>query len=290
MICMRLIQKLSSLTAVALLISLFVAVTSAFADDSSSASSSPTGASSVTSSTYDTSVTSSTYDGSMTQIDSLYNQILSLRQQEKDLDVQMKAQHDSNNAAIKALFSQISKSDLDQIKAVQEQNKDLRDANKSLYANWKSLNEQLRNARTAKDEKLVVELRLQINGLKKQLQPIQVQMKANYATIKDVIARVNAARKQIHDELNSIKPLEQQMKTLWSTERSYQAQRIAGWKAFNDAVNNGDTDSAVQALTQIVTAKQQILNTRQQIYSLEQQIGTALNASLATITNAPASK
>jgi len=279
---MKRIQKISSLTALTFLLSLFVYITSAFADDTGTQTSSTSG-----STTGSTSVTSSTYVGNLGQIDALYNQLLTLRQQDKDLDVQMKAQHDLNNAAIKALYGQISQSDISQIKVIHDQNKALRDANHSLFDQWNTLIEQWKVAKTAKDEKLTAEVRLKLNELKKQLQPIHDQIKANNATIKNVEARVNATRKQIQVVLNPIKPLEQQMKTLWSTERSYQAQRIAGWKAFNDAVNNGDTDSAVKALTQIVTAKQQILNTREQIYSLEQQIGTALSAAPETTTNAP---
>jgi hypothetical protein len=265
---MKMIQKISSITAVTLLLSILVSISSAFADDAVAPASSLI----VTAST----VTSSTYDDNLGQFDALYNQILSLRQQDKDLEVQMKAQHDQNSAAIKAINAQVSSNDLAQIKAVRDQNKTLRDANKALYDQWSSLSKKLKNAMAAKDEKLSAEIRLQLNEVKKQLKPIQDQMKANEASIKNQITTVNMARKKIHDLLSPLKPIEQQMKSLWGTEPTLQQQREAGWKAFNDAVKNGDIQGAIQALTQIVTAKQQILETRKQIYSLEQQEGSAL--------------
>jgi hypothetical protein len=274
---MKHIQKISSITVLTLLLSIFVSITSAFADDTS-----------IQSTTGSTTVTSSTYDGNLGQIDALYNQLLTLRQQEKDLDLQMKVQRDLNISAIKALYAQVSTSDLAQIKTVHDQNKSLHDTNKSLYDQWISLHKQLKGARAAKDEKQSTEILLEINVLKKQLQPIQDQMKANNASIKDVEARVNATRKQIYSVLNPLKSIEIQMRTLWITERSFEAQRNTGWKAFNDSVNNGDMNGAALALNQVVTAKQQILSTKNQIYSLEQQMGTALNVSSSTTTTTAA--
>jgi chromosome segregation ATPase len=248
-----------------------------FADSSSQSSSST----SVTTATYGTStVTSSTYyDGSTSPIDALYNQIIDLRQQEKDLDVTMKAQNDQNTSASKALHATISSDDLAKIKAVQDQNKSLRASNQPMLDQWNLLHKEYRDAQKAKNQKLSIELRLQINGMKTQVQALSTQIKSNEASIKDVKDRVTAAGKKINAVYNLIKPIRQQMTALWNNVRSLEQQKAAAWKVFDTAVNNGDTSGAVQSLTQIVSLKQQIIDAKKQIYTFEQQVGITLSGS-----------
>lgn len=272
------IKKISSILTLTLAFA-FLVSTTAFADDSNTSTSSSNSSGTVTSSTYgNATVTSNTYgNGSLDQIDALYSQLILLRQQEQDLNVQMKTQHDLNASAIKAIQSQLNPDDLSLIKSVSDKNKALLTNNKDLFNQYKNLGIELNNARKMKDEKLVVELRLQLSVVRNQIKPIRDQIDANNASIKDVVQRVNAARKQIKAALDPIKPLEQQMRTLWSNVSAINAQKNQEWKVFNDAVNNGDIGAAASSLSQIVNDKQQIISIKQQIYSLQQQVGTTLN-------------
>jgi chromosome segregation ATPase len=224
-------------------------------------------------------VNSSTYDGSTSPIDALYNQFIDLRQQDKDLDVTMKAQNDQNRSAGKALHATISSDDIAKIKAVQDQNKSLRASNQPLLVQWNLLHKEYRDAQKAKDQKLSIELRLQINGMKTQVQALSTQIKSNEASIKDVKDRVTAAWKKINAVYNLIKPIRQQMTPLWNNVKSLEQQKAAAWKVFDTAVNNGDTSGAVQSLTQIISLKQQIIDAKKQIYTFEQQVGITLSGS-----------
>ncbi|SDN33626.1 hypothetical protein SAMN04487897_102550 [Paenibacillus sp. yr247] len=268
----KLLKVFSLFLAIAILT---MGASTAFADDPNTPTSAVPGTVTNGDSTV-TSVTYATYD--VSQIDPLYNQLLNLRQQEKDLDVSMKAQHDTNYGLIKGLYSQVSKEDISKLKAISDQNKVLRETNKPLFIQWNELNHQYQVSRKMKDEKKTVELRLQINALKSQIQPIFAQIKSNEASVKDVRDRVNAERKQINSILGTLKPLQQQETTLWSTIKSTEQQRNGAWKVFNTAVDNGDISAAVQSLAQVVSYKQQIIDLKKQVYTVQQQIGTMLSS------------
>jgi chromosome segregation ATPase len=277
---MKILPKLAALFTVVMS---FTVVQSAFADVSTT----PSNGSTVSSAVY------TTNDPTIEQIDQLYNQLLGLRQQTSALDLTMKTQHTQNEAAIKALRSNENAADIQKIKDTEALNNTIRDNNKGLLDQYKSLVQQLKQARSAKDEKTGVELKLQVSQLQVQIKAFRGQIKANDDSIKTIRQSVEASRKQFRVVLDQLKGLDQQMKPLWSEIKGYEQQKSDAWKIFNSSVNAGDANGALAALTQIVSLKGSIWNDKQKIYALQQQVATTVNASPQPTTtpaiNVPAS-
>jgi chromosome segregation ATPase len=258
----------------------------AFADVSTSSTVGTGSNDTTTSSTYGATATTSTYDsgnsGLLAQIDALYTHLIDLRKQDTDLEAAMKDQNNKNNADLKALRSSEKADDIQKIKDIDTQNKAIRDANKDLLDQYKSLAQQLKQGKAPKgtknkDEKGNTELRLQLNELKGKVQAVEAQIKANNETIKATKHNVEAARMQYKAVLAPIKAIELQMKQQWSEIKGLEQQKEAAWKTFNAAVKAGDANSAVAALTQIVALKQSILDDKQKVYDDIKQVASAIS-------------
>jgi glutaredoxin-related protein len=212
----------------------------------------------------------------LSQIDALYTKVLDLRKQDAEVYLQIKTAHQENENALKIL-REGKKNTVDNgiAKEITEKNKALRDANKEALTQYVELQKKLYNS---KEKKQIAELSLKFNALKEQLKPLFEQLKANEDLIKvkkpevkfsaDAIKTLNAQVKSAYDKI----------KTLQTKEKEFNQQREAGWKAFSQAVNEGNVTGAGAALTKVVEAKTQILNIKTQILIQVQAAGTAITA------------
>jgi hypothetical protein len=222
-------------------------------------------------------------DPRISQIDSLYNQIITLRQKDTSLNLTIKTQHQLNENALKSLSNSKLSTDLAKIKIVEDTNKTLADNNKSTFSQIKSLESQIKSLESDKTkEKEKVELRLQINELRKQVAPIISQMKSNSDSIKSNRDNVKSYRTQLVNIINSIKSQNDKIKDLTAKDKVFQQQKNLAWKSFNDFIKNADADGAITSLTNIVSIKQQIIDNKQNVLEVLKQIGVNLSATLTT--------
>ncbi|WCK54239.1 hypothetical protein PP175_23605 [Aneurinibacillus sp. Ricciae_BoGa-3] len=199
-------------------------------------------------------------------IKQIYAQIVQLRQQDKQIDAQLKDQTAKNESLLKGL-SGARKDDNTSIKVKLQS---LAQQGKSIRDDLKAQHDLAKAAKKGKDKVALAAITNKIKEDNTRLNALRIQYKQVLASRKD---RVSDNKQSF----GSVHTLWAQEKTQWASIKPLEVQKKAQWDTFRQAMKGKNYAAAANALEQIVELKQQILMTKQQILATKQSVTAALN-------------
>jgi chromosome segregation ATPase len=190
-----------------------------------------------------------------------YQAIQTLQEQRKQLNAQLKAQGEQNRAAWEALWSGVPQEVRETVKSVMNEIKPLREENKQLAA-------ALKEAKQAKDEERIRE--------------IKAKLEANHQAIEAKLAPIQSEWEQIKELRNALKETKSQVKPI-REEKKANHQKVVELRAdvketmknAKEAYKNGQETEwkdalgdAADLLEQLIAVKTEILSQKQAIYDI----------------------
>jgi chromosome segregation ATPase len=190
-----------------------------------------------------------------------FQAIQALQEQRKQLNAQLKAQGEQNRAAWEALRSGVPREVRETVKRVMNEIKPLREENKQLVA-------ALKEAKQAKDEDRIREIKAELEAnhqaMEAKLAPIQSeweQVKELHHALKEPKSQVKPIREEKKANHQKVIELRTDIKeTIKNAKEAYKNGQETEWK---DAL--GD---AADLLEQLIAVKSEILSQKQAIYDI----------------------
>ncbi|WP_027417608.1 hypothetical protein [Aneurinibacillus terranovensis] len=211
-------------------------------------------------------------------IKQIYAQIVQLRQQDKQMDTQLKAQTTKNEDLLKgqkAAHKDDHSAIKTQLQSLAQQGKSIRDDLKAQYDLAKA-------AKKSKDKTALAAIQAKIKDDNNQLKALRSQYQQVLASRKDGVSDNKQSFASIHT-------LWVQEKNQWASIKPLEAKKKSQWDTFRQAMKAKNYAAAATALNQIVELKQQILTSKQQILTTKQSVTAALNVIISgSATTEPA--
>ncbi|WP_373232912.1 hypothetical protein [Cohnella sp.] len=218
-----------------------------------------------------------------TKLNSLYKELGTLLEQDRNTEAKIKALHYRNEEALIALRKQIRVIDADKLGKLEAQVKQTKDRYKPLFALYTSVNKQITIAKSLKNKTLNSLLRAQADGIKLSVQFARQDIKNkenNFKAAKGAAAlKIKAAR----DTLATIDPLKVQIKAQRSAASLPRKSLSPVWTNFKYAIKKSDARSTLDSLAMLVILTRQIMNQQLKIEALEIKISGIITRTKAQI-------
>jgi chromosome segregation ATPase len=190
-----------------------------------------------------------------------YQAILTLLEERKQLNEQLKSQGEQNRAVWEELRSGVPKEVRETVKRVMAELKPLREENKRLTA-------ELKEAKQAKDAE-------RIQALKAEIEANHQAMEAKLAPIQAEWEQVKELRQSLKEPISQVKPIREEKKANHEEVVKLRAEWKERIKAAKEAYKNGEESQWKEALAdaaalleQLTEVKSEILNQKKAIYDI----------------------
>ena len=195
-----------------------------------------------------------------------------LIKQENQIYSDIKAQNNTNRTLQNDIKLEAKSKNVEVIKEIQVQMKDLTTQVKSLMDQKKSMQTELTQAVKNKDEDKTAELKKSISDIAQQIKDKGASVK----TLKDSVAKAKddgkAALNQIKQVSDQIKSLGSQMQDMQLSVSSLRASKDQEWVEFAKAMKAANLVDANTHMDNIVSYKQQIIDKLNGILALKKQV------------------
>lgn len=192
------------------------------------------------------------YYDKMTKLTSLRAQTVSARQENNNLENQIKEK-------LKGLYGTLNKAQVDQIKALVQQNKDVVTQARALNEKRKPLVQQFKTAVKSRDTSTAANLKNQILDLTQQIKDLKSKIAENRKSIEPLKSQIKTARDNIKALRDKIKSLQDQNKQLIQKINQEEKAKQDLWVTYHSQIQIKDYEAAGKTLDQILTAKADIL-------------------------------
>jgi predicted nucleic acid-binding Zn-ribbon protein len=217
------------------------------------------------------------------KINSLYDQFVTLNEQEQNLDAKIKALHDNNRDTLSVLNKQIKQIDAARLEELEANVTQIRERYKPLLSHYTALNKQIEAARLIKDKGLTGMLRLQANILKIPVKLARLDIESKQYAWQEAKKATANVMKRIRTDLDAIDPLKVEIKAKQGAIKTIETGVTPVWNTFKQAVKKGDSGTVHDTLTTLVSLSRQINEEKQKVFNLESRIGDIMSAANAQI-------
>ncbi|MCZ8513978.1 hypothetical protein O9H85_16425 [Paenibacillus filicis] len=211
------------------------------------------------------------------KISALYNELLSLQQQEQEWDSKLKALHESNKNTSSALAKQVKQIDEASLNRLEAEFNQAKERYKPLFAQYTSLNKQIDAARAAKNKDLSAMLQLHANVLKIPIKLARMDLEAKMNAWQAAKKATGQKVKRIRGILDDADPIREQIKAKNSAVRTLESSITPAWNGFKQAARKGDSSGVQSSLATAVSLSRQIHSEKQKTYQLEAKISEILS-------------
>lgn len=220
---------------------------------------------------------------SATKLNSLYKELGTLLEQDRNTEAKIKALHYRNEEALLALRKQIRLIDADMLGKLAAQVQQTKDRYKPLFALYTSVNKQISLARPLKNKTLNSLLRAQADGIKLSVQFARQDIKNKENSLKAAKAATSLKIKAARDMLAAIDPLKVQIKAQRSAASLPRKSLSPVWTNFKYAIKKSDARSTLDSLASLVMLSRQIMDQQLKIDALEIKISGIITRTKAQI-------
>lgn len=221
--------------------------------------------------------------GQADKLNARYNELLSLLQQDDELDARIKALHSGNTDAAAALSKQIKGIDREKLDKLTADVAQTKEKHKPLFASYTDLNKQLELARQLKNKPLTEMLRFQAEVVKLTVQAARAEIKTKEEPLKAAKDTNAKLVKKIRAKLDDADPLKEQIKAKQSAIKIAERGLSPLWNTFKQAAKQGDVSITLETLSSLVTLAGQINDEKQKIVALETKVSDIIAAAKAMI-------
>lgn len=212
-----------------------------------------------------------------TKLVTLYRELGSLLEQDRNSESKIKSLHYRNEEALIALRKQIREIDADKLSKLEAQVKQTKERYEPLFALYASVNEQIRAAKYLKNKTLNALLRAEADGMRPAILLARQDIKNKEVELK--AAKVSTAKtiKSARETLAAIDPLKVQVKSQRSAASLPRKSLSPAWTNFKYAIKKSEAKGTLDALETLVMLSRQIAEQQQKIYLLEVKISDIID-------------
>jgi hypothetical protein len=217
------------------------------------------------------------------KLNSLYRELSTLLEQDRNSEAKIKALHYRNQEALIALRKQIREIDAEKLSQLDAKVLQTKEQYKPLFTLYTSINKQITLARASNSKTLSSVLRAQADGMKPAIDFAREHIKLKEAELKAAKANTNRTIKAARANLDTIEPLEVQILSQRSAANLPRKSLSPVWTNFKYAIKKSAARSTLDSLETLVMLSRQIALQQQKIYTLEVKISDIITKTKAQI-------
>jgi hypothetical protein len=211
------------------------------------------------------------------KINSLYNELLTLQEQEQDWDVKINSLHTGNKETLNMLNKQIKQIDEANLDKLEADVTLARERYKPLFSHYSTLNKQIETARSLNNKELSAVLRFQANVLKIPVKLAHMDIETKEKARKEAKNSATKTMKKIRSNLADINPDNMQIKAKQSAIKTIETGITPVWNTFKQGTKKGDSKSVLDTLASLTSLLRQINEEKQKVFNLETKISNILS-------------
>jgi hypothetical protein len=217
------------------------------------------------------------------KLNSLYRELGTLLEQDRNSETKIKALHYRNLEALIALRKQIREIDADKLSQLEAQVLQTKEQYKPLFTQYNSINNQISLARAVKSKTLSSVLRTQADAMRPAIAFAREHIKLRETELKAAKDNANRTIKAARLNLETIEPLEVQIRSQRSATSLPRKSLSPVWTNFKYAIKKSAARSSLDSLATLVLLSRQISLQQQKIYTLEVKISDIITKTKAEI-------